>query len=214
LDSRICTLTCSNSYFADSFTSSCVPHCRNIRPSWFEDTSTGKNICVEVCPGESYGYTVDQTCKYLSGSVSTCPDNYYADRTSRLCVQFCPNSSYAHLPTKYCEYTCSGSYYADPVLRKCVPTCSPNLFKYELDINTNLCVQYCRGGLYAMNASGGNDSACVPVCWGMLGVQSTWTCEGYCPSPYYGDWDQNLCRDNCTPNFAFMPNRTCLAQCD
>ena len=62
-NNRECHTTCSNSWFADNFTSSCVQNCRDVRPYWFEDTSTGTGVCVDVCPGESYGYNPDQTCK-------------------------------------------------------------------------------------------------------------------------------------------------------
>lgn len=99
---RTCRSTCSNNYFADSFTSTCVNHCKSVRPFWYEDTSLGYGVCVNVCPGESYAYLPDQTCKYLVSGASTCPGDYYADRVSRRCTTFCPNNSYSFITTKYC----------------------------------------------------------------------------------------------------------------
>lgn len=92
-------------------------------------------------------------------------------------------------------------------------TCSANLFKYEKDINTNLCIQYCPSTHFAMNSSAGVDAACVLNCTPILGLSTTRTCETYCPIPYFGDGTAHLCVLNCTPNWAYTPNRTCLAKC-
>ena len=215
-NNRECHTTCSNGWFADNFTSSCVQNCRDVRPYWFEDTSTGTGVCVDVCPGESYGYNPDQTCKYTSGGASTCPGSYYADRISRHCTTFCPNGTYSYITTKYCESTCSGSYYADPVLRQCVTTCSANLFKHQISVANHVCVQYCPSTHYAMNATTAPvvDAQCVTNCAPLLALSTTKTCEGYCPLPFYGDWVNNLCVTNCTPYFSYTPNRTCLSICE
>lgn len=101
---RTCRTTCTNSYFADNFTSSCVQHCRFVRPFWYEDTSTGPGVCVAVCPGESYAYNPDQTCKYQDPVTfySTCPPPYFANRISRQCVKKCPAGTFADNVTRYC----------------------------------------------------------------------------------------------------------------
>jgi hypothetical protein len=131
---------------------------------------------VSVCPGESYAFNPDQTCKYYDqvANASTCPAPYFADRASRQCVKFCPAGTFANSDTRYCEYNCSGGYYADPILRTCALSCSGNLFEYTLN-STNQCVQYCPSPLFAQNASAGNDSKCVSVC-DNLGLPSTRTC--------------------------------------
>jgi hypothetical protein len=85
-NNRECHTTCSGGWFADSYTSTCVQHCQQIRPFWFEDTSLGYGVCVSVCPGEGYSYNSDQTCKYTLAGVSSCPGAFFADRTSRQCI--------------------------------------------------------------------------------------------------------------------------------
>lgn len=104
LNNRLCKTTCSGGYFTDNFTSTCVQHCKLIRPYYYEDVSLGFGRCVETCPGESYGYNPDQTCKYqdIVTLASTCPGSYYADRSSRECVLFCPNGTFSFITTKYC----------------------------------------------------------------------------------------------------------------
>lgn len=146
-----------------------------MRPYWFEDTSLGHGVCVAVCPGESYGYLPDQTCRYLVNNLSTCPATYYADPHSRHCVLLCPNGSYASDLDGYCVPTCTGNYYADPVLRTCALFCSANLFKYH-GPTSNTCVQYCPDNLYAQNATTGVPSACVPKCTVLLSLPTTRTC--------------------------------------
>ena len=106
-----------------------------------------------VCPGESYAYNPDQTCKYQNSTTfaSTCPPPYYADKVSRQCVKLCPAGTFADNETRYCESTCygfNGSYYADPILRTCALNCSGNLFEYTFN-GTNQCVQYCPSPLFA-----------------------------------------------------------------
>lgn len=212
---RTCQPTCSNSQFADNYTSTCVQHCRFVRPFWYEDTSTGNGLCVHVCPGESYAYNPDQTCKYRDNTTlaSTCPGAYYADPASRQCVKFCPNGTFANINTKYCETTCGGTDYADPVLRKCMPSCSGNLFQLSISTSNNVCRQYCPYPYFAQNSSGATPSQCVTNCT-TLGLESTRTCETYCPRPYFADWTQHLCILNCTPNYQYLPNRTCLTTCE
>ena len=97
LDNRECKSQCTAPRFADKWTSTCVVRCSDVRENYYEDTSTGTGVCVEVCPGDSYGYNPNQTCKYknLMDLSSTCPDPYYADRTSKLCVKQCPAGTYA-----------------------------------------------------------------------------------------------------------------------
>lgn len=46
---RSCRSTCSNGYFSDNETSTCVQHCSEIKPYYYEDVPSG--TCVLVCPG-------------------------------------------------------------------------------------------------------------------------------------------------------------------
>ena len=113
-------MQCTSPRFADKYTSTCVVNCKDIRKYYYEDTSTGTGICVEVCPSDSYGYNTDQKCKYKHVNLSSsCPDPFFADRVSKRCVKLCPADSYADDMTKYCESGCTGTYFADKATRKC-----------------------------------------------------------------------------------------------
>ena len=96
----------------------------------FADNST--YTCVDKCPSTPSYYGYQEKC------LESCPEGFYADDITRLCV-----------PSIYCNDTVDGKpTYGDQTVRKCVPVCP---FNYYADTRASqkLCVMMCDEGLYA-----------------------------------------------------------------
>lgn len=58
--------------------------------------------------------------------VATCDDGYFADSSTRLCVQVCPQipSYFGRIDNKRCVAECPGGTFADNDTRQCVTDCT------------------------------------------------------------------------------------------
>lgn len=87
-DTRTCNQTCPDGSFADSLLRICVAIC-SIDPIFYGNAVT--KICVPSCPSLiSYGNPLNQRCAFDALGMSTCPDGYFGDDTTQLCVKKCP----------------------------------------------------------------------------------------------------------------------------
>jgi len=84
--------------YADINVYKCVFSCSN---NWFLDNKT--KTCVPTCPADwkLFGDTLTYEC------VQLCPEGYFADAlNSRLCYQTCSNAQFADNDTSNCVSHC------------------------------------------------------------------------------------------------------------
>ena len=100
-------------------------------------------MCVTTCPTvpSYFGYDPDDEC------VEECPEGYFADESTRLCVEACPLSTkqYGDISTNYCVDQC-------PMI--------PDLFGQDLNDGNRTCVEECEEGLFADPLT----RTCVELC--------------------------------------------------
>lgn len=176
-------------------------------------------LCVDICPASppTFGYSGNWTC------LTTCPDNLWADSTTRLCKSTCnpsfrlvltQNTCVGRCPsdpdlygdtTDYnCTAVCSGGQYADPTDRMCKANCNP-LYQYNFR-----CVKVCPEGYYA---DATYDCVIPTSCdANTYGDNSTTKCVGTCPSGSFADPISRYCIAVC-PDTYFGDNRVCVQNC-
>lgn len=165
-----CVSVCPSqpSYWADTVNHKCVYYCP---PSYFASNRTDR-LCVQYCSTYlTFGDVNSQICS------NVCPENYWADNSTYLCVDKCPSSPdfYADNTTKNCVYNCpkgvNWTTFADSQSRRCVTECPEGYFGVN---STQRCEQYCPNGTYA--------DPIIRVCVANCTVRphyyktSTWTC--------------------------------------
>lgn len=84
-DTRTCQRQCPSG-FADVLSKICLARCP-ADPIQYGDPISG--TCITSCPGNSYGNPLNQQCVYNVLGVSACPTGYFAELSSKLCVQKC-----------------------------------------------------------------------------------------------------------------------------
>lgn len=132
---------------------------------------------MKQCPGNSFGNPLTQECVYNVLGVSTCPNGYFAEVFSKMCVQRCSLllNQYAEPTSKYCKDICISPQIADNSTMKCVDKC-PSYPSY-FDNSNGLCVKFCPNNTYADSYS----RKCVLNCSnGTFGDSSTWRCINLC----------------------------------
>ena len=106
-----CVAQCPNGTWGDSASRNCVGQCPNIALgatyNSYGDSSTGKNLCVYICPSLPVLFGVNST----SMCTGTCPSPLFGDVTvNRTCVTQCPITSgvtyYAQLVGRICVQVC------------------------------------------------------------------------------------------------------------
>lgn len=141
-----CVRICPLGHFAENSTQACQPSCWNYSVSLQSYADNISNFCVAQCPfgffgdntthecvlrcsttRDEYGHPVGRVCV---AQLDCYPDNatgniYYADSTTRRCVQKCPLT-----------------LWADSHIFVCVPTCNATLPEFR-NLHTQQCVWPC-----------------------------------------------------------------------
>lgn len=78
-----------------------------------------------------------------------CPNNYYADNNTLLCISPCTGTlPYADTISRQCVLNCPDDYYGDISLNKCVATCNSSAYA---DNATGNCETKCTLGTFGVN---------------------------------------------------------------
>lgn len=159
----ICSLNCPQNLWADNKTVTCTPRCSantygvNYTGSWNSfnnsfsyygicqnECPTGQfardfdNVCVFDCGPNLWGDTLSKTCKI---SPFDCPQGYYADNTSHLCV----------VPLN-CSKVSNNQSVADNLTKTCVEKCPDTVHNFA-DMAKFLCVARCPFGFFGHNTT-------------------------------------------------------------
>jgi hypothetical protein len=119
--------------------------------------------------------------------VKVCPDHYFAESVGQVCVTNCSGNSKYGL-NNICWTGCTGEYSADPTTFLCVKKCP---FTYFSELN--VCTQNCAIG-YADPIS----KVCEPT---------------ICSVGYYAQTGTLKCVRECSPEYKYDANQTCLVSC-
>ena len=81
IENKVCVTGCSNGYFADNLTRSCLNKCPS-DPFTFADPFVKQ--CVFQCSTGYFGYFDNRTCE-----LSSCPVGLFKETTLRICINPC-----------------------------------------------------------------------------------------------------------------------------
>lgn len=199
----ICSLNCTVPLWADNATITCTSVCTT-GTYGVNDTGTGFGKCEKQCPSGQFardtvnqcvsdcgpgrwGNTLNRVCET---SPFSCPDGYYANNVSNLCV----------VP-KSCQLVGATQYVADNSTKECKPGCPLTTPRNYADMSEFLCVALCPIGYYGEN----NTLKCLTEC------------KNPTTLAYYGsfaDWQNRICVAICsasnTPTFGETTTYTCV----
>lgn len=154
--------------YADNLTNFCVSQCPF---GYFGTNFTHK--CVVQCSASlnEFGHYVGRVCvgtDAVTGIVDCYSDNttgipYYADPTTRTCVQKCPLGLWADTHLRKCVSTCDATIpeFRNNHTQMCVWQCGPNPDEYA-DSSSGDCVRTCPSGSYAYTGDRICHSSCAP----------------------------------------------------
>ena len=159
----ICSLNCPQNLWADNKTVTCTPRCSNntygvnYTGNWnsFNNSFSYYGICQNECPAGQFARDFDNVCVFDCGpnlwgdtlsktckiSPFDCPQGYYADNTSHLCV----------VPLN-CSKVSNNQYVADNLTKTCVQKCPGTVHNFA-DMMKFLCVARCPSGFYGHNTT-------------------------------------------------------------
>ena len=119
-----CVSACAGGRYADwQDNRKCVVSCSRTPLALFGHQSNHKCVLPKDCPNEYYADNNSLLCiKPCTGSLP------YADNFSRQCVLDCPDDTYGDDDLNMCLYNCSGSKYADNSTGNCETLCTLGTF--------------------------------------------------------------------------------------
>lgn len=103
------------------------------------------NLCVSNCGADLWGDTISRTCKK---SPFDCPDGYYADNATHMCV----------VPLS-CSINNGTQYVADNLTKYCVSKCPASVLNFA-DMVKYLCVAECPKNYFGFNSTLACQSSC------------------------------------------------------
>lgn len=175
---------CPPNYWADNSTQTCTQRCPDLDPNGtlvdtYSDNFT--HYCVLTCPHPTFGRKDTNKCVYQCPSTPNlfghpegriCVDvtncfavdgiPYYADNTTRRCVQKCPLNRWADTNLSKCVETCPRHYFRNNNNQECVSNCPEDPDEYASPTSRN-CTRKCPTNYYAVVNSTGF-RLCVQDC--------------------------------------------------
>ena len=220
-----CVFYCSENYYADNRTQTCVLTCP-VEWEYFGDVVD--QVCVSLCdnylfadpndnrkcnPACTAGFFADNETSMCVERCSFIKPFYYEDTVSHTCVEICPGESYAYDFNQTCLYTdaggvsgCPPPFFADPISRECVEKCPYGSFA---KISTRYCVTKCTNLEFADPVK----RECVGTCsdhYFALDVDPTeLICTQFCPEPYFAENSTHSCVLTCSSLLALETTRSC-----
>jgi proprotein convertase subtilisin/kexin type 5 len=206
-----CVTNCSNIFYYDPNTLSCLP-CRSpcATCSSIINCITCLNSlylyygqCVQICPDGSYPDSstnqsaclscpsICSKCKLLNGSVvcTTCSNSKFMISTQPgQCLTACPDGWYADFGTYQC-YQCQTPCVTCSAATQCT-TCISGYLIYHTDC---LLGNECPDGTYLQPSA--------PIC------------NEVCYAPYYANPPTKTCELICSQNYLMTNNQTCVLAC-
>ena len=178
-------------------------------------------VCLDTCSDYTYANSSNNLCV-----VSCAP--FYADDSTKTCVEICPNgttaSNTSYKCQQFCDYGqysldkvclsgCPADLFADNLTRKCLSGCPYSPLTYA-DSTNRTCVLNCSAGLYAYLGNYTCVSACPP---GLFKELTLLLCLDQCLEDYFSDNVTKSCIPSCNQTsarpFADPTTRACVATC-
>lgn len=96
-----------------------------------------------------FGHPEGRICVDVTNCFAVGGINYYADDTTRLCVQKCPLNRWADTSLFKCVQTCPLNYFRNNNNQVCVINCPSDPDEYADPVSLN-CTRKCPNGSYAV----------------------------------------------------------------
>lgn len=193
--------TCPPDTLADPLTMACITGMCPNDP----DLYAYNNICIPVCPADTYKHTDTRTCD------DTCIGDWLTDNSTRRCVLVCPSNPDYYGYNNECVAECPPNWYSDNSTRTCEQTCNATV-GYIAYNATRRCVLQCINNTYS------HEGYCIETCPNDTAPfyyidPTSASCVQDCPDYYFKDDDLGICvlADGCSNGFYADPSiRTCV----
>lgn len=172
-----CNTSCPSGQLISSYV---VNSCSMCDPGCISCSITSANCTITACQSGYYYYYINSTC------LSTCPNNYYANTTTGLCVQCDPGCQLCTgsglLSCSSCQITSLNvSYFKVIDITQCTTVCPPGQYPYNLLLQC----QYCASSCLTCNTSAIDCQTCNNIS-GVPYFNLNNKCLLTCPGGYYG----------------------------